>query len=209
MGASGKVGKAGRVGLMGGTFDPIHNGHLIAAEEARWQAGLEKIIFVPTGQPPHKEREPAANPWHRYLMTALAVNSNPYFQVSSVEIERTGPSYTVDTLKAFAKLYPGAEIFFITGSDAILEIATWKDVQQLLSLCRFIAAVRPRYGLDVLREKLSLLPLKWQERILCLEVPGLDISSTEIRKRIREGRPVKYLLPESVEDYIRKNGLYR
>jgi nicotinate-nucleotide adenylyltransferase len=198
-----------RLGIMGGTFDPIHYGHLVTAEGARYEWGLEKVIFIPAGRPPHKPGLQITEPWDRYVMTGLAIESNPFFQVSVMEIERPGPSYTVDTVSAMQVLYPESEIFFITGSDAVLEVLTWKDVPKLLSKCRFISVSRPGYNLDKLHAGLDGIPEELKKKIIYMQVPSLAISSTEIRKRVREGRPVKYLLPESVENYIMKKELYR
>jgi len=198
-----------KIGLMGGTFDPIHYGHLVAAEAARYEFQLDKVIFVPSGQPPHKPGYGVTTAEHRYFMTALAVTSNHHFEVSREEVNRVGPSYTVDTVKKFLAQYHGeAEIYFITGADAILEILTWKNVEELMSLCYFIAATRPGYCLDEIHQRLSSLVAYRPERIKALEVPALAISSTDIRSRVREGRPIKYLLPETVESYIIKNCLY-
>jgi nicotinate-nucleotide adenylyltransferase len=194
---------------MGGTFDPVHYGHLVAAEAARHEQCLEKVIFIPAGKPPHKPDYHITEPWRRVTMTSLAVASNPYFLASAMEVERPGPSYTIDTVREISGLYPGARIYFITGADAVLEILAWKKVEQLLSTCRFIAATRPGYQLEHLWQKLEFLPRKLKQNILCMEVPALAISSTDIRRRVREGRPIKYLLPEPVEDYIIKNNLYR
>ena len=204
-----ETGKLCRLGIMGGTFDPIHYGHLVTAEGARYELGLEKVIFIPAGRPPHKPNYHITEPWRRYDMTGLAVASNPFFLASPQEVERPGPSYTIDTVRATSHLYPEAQIYFITGADAVLEILTWKNVEQLLSICGFIAATRPGYRLDELWARLDGLPQSLKQNIFCMEVPALAISSTDIRQRVRDGRPVKYLLPEPVEDYISKNHLYR
>ena len=204
-----ETGKEWRLGIMGGTFDPIHYGHLVTAEGARYALGLEKVIFIPAGRPPHKPNYSITEPWDRYRMTCLAVASNPSFQASTLEVDRPGPSYTIDTVRAMSRLYPGALVYFITGADALLEILTWKDFEILLTECRFVAATRPGYRLSELLNRLDRLPESLKQNILCMEVPALAISSTDIRQRVREGRPIKYLLPESVEDYILKNFLYR
>lgn len=198
-----------RIGIMGGTFDPIHYGHLVTAEGARYELGLDRVLFIPAGRPPHKPDYHITEPWRRYAMTVSAVASNPFFEASPLEVERPGPSYTIDTVLSVQGLYPESEIYFITGADAVLEILTWKNVEQLLSLCRFIAATRPGYQLDELWEKLDQLPQCCKQNILCMEVPALAISSTDIRQRVREGRPIKYLLPEPVEEHIVKYGLYK
>lgn len=204
-----ETGKEWRLGIMGGTFDPIHYGHLVTAEGARHSLGLEKVIFVPAGSPPHKPNNFITEPWARYTMTRLAVDSNPFFMVSTIEVERAGPSYTIDTMRTLSRLYPGAQIYFITGADALLEILTWREFEALLAICHFVAATRPGYRLSELSDRLNQLPGGLKQNVLCMEVPALAISSTDIRQRVREGRPVKYLLPESVEEYILKNDLYR
>lgn len=201
--------KSYRLAIMGGTFDPIHYGHLVAAEGARHQFNLQKVIFVPAGRPPHKANKPMTDPVHRLAMTRLAVKSNPYFEVSAIEIERPGPSYTIDTVRWMARIYPDAEIYFITGADAVLEILTWKNVKELIQICYFIAATRPGYRLDGLQQVLGAFPREYLNKIYTMEVPALAISSTDIRRRVSEGRPIKYLLPEPVEEYIYEKGLYR
>ncbi len=206
---SSETGTVHRLGIMGGTFDPIHYGHLVTAEGARYELGLEKVIFIPAGRPPHKPGCNITEPWSRYVMTGLAIESNPFFLASAMEVERPGPSYTVDTVSAIQLLYPESELYFITGSDAVLEVLTWKNVLKLLSKCRFISVSRPGYNLDELHTRLDGIPWELKKNIIYMEVPSLAISSTEIRKRVREGRPIKYLLPESVEKYIIKNDLYR
>nr|WP_297199074.1 nicotinate-nucleotide adenylyltransferase [Thermanaeromonas sp.] len=199
-----------RVGLMGGTFDPIHYGHLVTAEVARCEFNLDKVIFIPSGHPPHKKDYEVTAAEHRYQMTVLATASNPYFEVSRIEIDRPGLSYTVDTVKEYRRLWgPEPEIYFITGADAILEILHWKDVDILLDTCCFIAATRPGFPLARLEEVKPCLPQGAEGRIYLLEVPALAISSTDIRRRVREGKSIKYLLPEPVEEYIREQGLYR
>lgn len=203
--------KVNRVGIMGGTFDPVHMGHLVTAEAARSEFQLEKVIFVPSGQPPHKKGLTITEKEYRYLMTVLATAANPYFVVSRTEIDRPGESYTIDTVKCFKKeMPPGGELFFITGADAILEIITWKNVGEILDLCTFIAATRPGFVLDQLKEKLiKKIAKRHLNKIIPLEVPAMAISSTDIRQRVKNGRTIKYLLPESVENFIQKNDLYQ
>ena len=195
-----------RIGIMGGTFDPIHHGHLFAAEEARVRFGLERVVFVPCGQPPHKQGKVISAAEHRYLMAALATATNPHFEVSRVEIDREGPSYTIDTLRTFReRLYPGAELFFITGADAILEILTWRDPEAVLREARCIAVARPGHDLSRLAEAIG------PERAAAVELldqPTLDISSTEIRQRVGDGLPIRYLTPTPVVQYILKEALY-
>ena len=198
-----------RIGIMGGTFDPVHYGHLVAAEGARYSFSLEKVIFVPAGAPPHKPGQLITDPRVRYRMTCLAVASNPFFCASDMEVEREGPSFTIDTVRSVMRRHPQTRVYFITGADALLEISTWKDFNILLSICNFVAATRPGYRLMELKEKLGPLPDSLKQNISYMEVPALAISSTDIRQRVREGRPIKYLLPESVENYIFENNLYR
>jgi len=193
-----------RIGIMGGTFDPIHYGHLVAAEIARSKFALDIVVFVPSGRPPHKQSIPGHGE-QRLMMTLLATVTNPYFQVSRIEVDRTGPSYTYDTLTEFYEVYgQESKIFFITGADAVLEMLTWHNAEKLIDLCSFIAATRPGYRLTDVRH----LPENFLKKINLMQVPALSISSTDIRRRIREGQPIKYLLPEAVETYIYKQGLY-
>jgi nicotinate-nucleotide adenylyltransferase len=194
-----------RVGLMGGTFDPIHYGHLVTAEEAVMQFGLEEVVFVPTGHPWMKADRKVSSPEHRYLMTVVATASNPRFSVSRVEIDRAGPTYTVDTLRALGAEYPDAELFFISGADAILEIIEWKDPEDVLSLAHFIAATRPGYDLA----RFEAAAPTSHPKVSTMNVPALAISSSDIRRRVREGRAIRYLLPEGVKSLIEKVGLYR
>lgn len=198
-----------RLGIMGGTFDPIHYGHLVAAEGARHAFNLEKVVFIPAGNPPHKPGYIVAEPSVRYKMTCLAIASNPFFCSSAMEVERPGPSYTVDTVRKMAHLYPEKRIYFITGADAILEIFSWKDSQILLTMCNFVATTRPGYCLKELNKRFDSMPKGVKQNISFMEVPALAISSTDIRQRVHEGKPIKYLLPEPVEDYILRNNLYR
>lgn len=201
-----------KIGIMGGTFNPIHCGHLVTAEEAYSQFKLEKVIFMPSKVPPHKETRDIIPAEDRYLMTVLAIAGNPHFTISRLEIERKGPSYTIDTVKELHKIYgPSWEIFFITGADAILEILTWKDPHQLAEYCSFIAATRPGYSLEKFRQSLSLKEnelSKFEPRIYFMEIPALAISSTDIRARVREEKSIKYLLPDAVAEYIYQCGLY-
>ena len=199
-----------KVGIMGGTFDPIHYGHLVTAEAVRAKFNLERVIFVPSGSPPHKVNEKITDRNHRYLMTLLATASNSYFDVSKVEIDREGYSYTVDTIRIFQEQFRGkADFYFITGADVLNEILTWKDVDVLFQLCDFVAATRPNYDYQKLYDKIEFLRTNYKGRIHFVEVPSLAISSTDIRYRVKNNLPIKYLLPESVETYIYKNNLYK
>lgn len=200
------------VGLMGGTFDPIHLGHLVTAEEVRIQYGLDQVVFVPSGQPPHKDGRQVSHQEHRYLMTVLATISNPYFTVSRVEIDQQPgtATYTIDTVRYFHQYFGSkCQLFFITGADAILEILTWKDYRELLSICSFIAATRPGYCLNRLEETIGESCLDTLAAIHVVEIPAVAISSTLIRERLAGDKPIKYLTTEAVAQYIVKNGLYR
>jgi nicotinate-nucleotide adenylyltransferase len=191
-----------RLGIMGGTFDPIHIGHLVCAEEARWQFSLDEVIFVPAGNP--WQKRDVTPPEDRYLLTMLASAGNPHFSVSRIEIDRSGPTYTLETLRLLKEFHGDqAELFFITGADAVLEILTWKDPEALLDTATFIAATRPGYELG----RLDLG--RFGDRVRVIEIPALAISSTDIRRRVREGRPIHYLVPPQVAAYIKERGVYR
>jgi nicotinate-nucleotide adenylyltransferase len=188
-----------RIGVMGGTFDPIHHGHLVAASEVSTQFQLDEVIFVPTGQPYMKHTVTTGE--HRYLMTVIATASNPTFTVSRVDIDREGATYTIDTLRDIRAEHPDADLFFITGADAVAQILDWKDVQELWDLAHFVAVSRPGHDLSV-----SGLP---ESEVSLLEVPALAISSTDCRSRVGRGSPVWYLVPDGVVQYISKHHLYR
>jgi len=197
------------MGIMGGTFDPVHYGHLVIAECARHEFKLNKVVFVPCGSPPHKKDHVITGAMHRYRMVELAVAGNPHFETSRVEIDRAGPSYAIDTLKIFQNMYgPETELYFITGADAIVEILTWKRVDEVMGLCSFIAATRPGYSLPQLNKAIGTLPPDFQKKIFAFEIPGIAVSSTEIRQRVQAGQPIKYLLPEAVEQYIFEQETY-
>ena len=190
---------------MGGTFDPIHYGHLVTAEGAFWRFDLDEVVFVPTGEPWMKESREVTPAEDRYLMTVIATASNPHFSVSRLEIDRAGPTYTRDTLEAIRREEDeGTALFFITGADAILEIFRWKDPEEALELAHFIAATRPGYDIAPFE---AAAPTA-HPRVTVMEVPALAISSTGIRERVKEGRPIRYLVPDGVVTYIDKAGLY-
>ncbi|ERM93031.1 nicotinate-nucleotide adenylyltransferase [Caldanaerobacter subterraneus] len=199
-----------RLGIMGGTFDPIHYGHLVTAEAVRDEFKLDKVIFVPAGNPPHKVKRKVTDKKHRYLMTILATITNPFFEVSSIEIDREGYTYTIDTIKEFKKMYGEKTLFyFITGADAVLEILSWKNADELLRLCYFVAATRPGIEGNKIDQELDKIRKLYGDVIYKVTVPSLAISSTDIRERVAKGRPIKYLLPEPVERYIQKYKLYK
>jgi nicotinate-nucleotide adenylyltransferase len=192
-----------RLGVMGGTFDPIHHGHLVAASEVQSYFDLDEVIFVPTGHPWQKSDRVVSPAEDRYLMTVIATASNPRFSVSRVDIDRPGPTYTIDTLRDLSKLYPDAELFFITGADALAQILTWRDVDETFKLAHFVGCTRP--GTEGLELPLDKLPM---DRITLLEVPALAISSTECRQRVAKGNPIWYLVPDGIVQYIAKRELY-
>jgi nicotinate-nucleotide adenylyltransferase len=186
---------------MGGTFDPVHHGHLVAASEVAVLFGLDEVVFVPTGQPWQKSDRQVSPAEDRYLMTVIATASNPRFSTSRVDIERGGPTYTVDTLSDLHAERPDAELFFITGADAVEQIVGWRDNERLFQLARFIGVTRPGYHLAD-----HHLP---EGAVSLVEVPALAISSTDCRERVARGMPVWYLVPDGVVQYIEKRGLYR
>lgn len=188
-----------RIGVMGGTFDPIHHGHLVAASEVAHSYDLDEVVFVPTGEPWQKSHVSQSE--HRYLMTVIATAANPQFTVSRVDIDRSGQTYTIDTLSDLKAQRPDADLFFITGADAIAQIFSWKDHSELFSLAHFVAVSRPGHTLNI-----SGLPT---EHVSLLEVPALAISSTDCRSRVSRGHPVWYLVPDGVVQYITKYHLYR
>ena len=192
-----------RIGIMGGTFDPIHHGHLVAGSEVADLFDLDLVIFVPTGQPWQKQDRWVSPAEHRYLMTVIATASNPRFLVSRVDIDRDKPTYTVDTLTDIKARYPDAELFFITGADALAGILSWKDWEKLFDLATFVGVTRPGY---ILQE--DGIPEHFQDRVELVEIPAMAISSTGCRERAKAGKPVWYLVPDGVVQYIAKHQLY-
>jgi nicotinate-nucleotide adenylyltransferase len=193
---------ARRIGVMGGTFDPIHHGHLVAASEVGHFFALDEVIFVPTGQPWQKEGRQVSASEDRYLMTVIATASNPRFSVSRVDIDRPGPTYTIDTLRDLrATRRPDAEFFFITGADALQQIMTWQDADELFKLAHFVGCTRPGHHLSG-----AGLP---DDRVSLIEIPALTISSTTCRQRVEAGQPIWYLVPDGIVQYISKRALYR
>ena len=198
------------IAIMGGTFDPIHYGHLVTAEAVRHSFHVDKVVFIPTGRPAHKSHKEVTHNEHRYLMTVLATMRNENFEVSRIEIDRPGTTYTIDTIEQLKKMCrPDVRLYFITGADAIHQIMSWKEPERLLSLCDFVAVTRPGYQKNQMFEEIGEIQEKYASRIHYMEVPALAISSSDIRTRAQRGMPIQYLLPQEVEDYIHKFGLYQ
>ena len=187
-----------KIGILGGTFNPVHIGHLILAEEAREKLGLEKVIFVPANLPPHKDDKNIAKPEHRLKMLKLAIKGNKYFSVSDLEIKRLGRSYTIDTIREFKEKYSQDELYFIIGSDLLKYLDAWKDLAQITQMVKFVAATRPGYPLEQIPSYIKTLGIR-----------AVDISGFEVRECVKEGKSFRYLVPEAVFNYINKIKLYR
>lgn len=192
-----------RIAVMGGTFNPIHYAHLISAEQVRAGLGYDKILFIPSARPPHKVADAdIIEPEHRYQMVLLAIGGNPHFEVSRIELERAGPSYTIQTLKALTKLYgETTELAWIIGADSLIEYKVWKDFDEVLARCIMIATTRLNYDLN-------RVPLEIRKRVTTFPITGVDISATAIRERVRKRLPIRYLVPEAVQAYIGRHQLY-
>lgn len=196
-----------RLGIAGGTFDPIHMGHLIMAEVARQECGLDKVLFIPTGNPPHKAGYTVTPAAYRYEMVRMAIIDNPYFEISDIEVKREGFTYTVDTLMELRRIYPAnVEFFFIIGGDTLPEIKGWREASRVVKCCHFVVYGRPGY--DLAEEEIRFLKEEMGASIYTVDGPLLGISSTDIRDRIRQGKSIRYLVPAPVEEYIYKNRLY-
>ena len=195
---------ASRIGIMGGTFDPIHHGHLVAASEVADRFALDEVIFVPTGNPWQKADREITAAEDRYLMSVVATASNPRFSVSRVDIDRGGPTYTLDTSRDLREQFPSAKLFFITGADALSSIMSWRHWEEMFELAEFVGVTRPGYELTE-----EMFPEEIQRRIHLIEIPAMAISSTDCRERAQQGRPVWYLVPDGVVQYIAKNRLYQ
>lgn len=193
---------------MGGTFDPIHHGHLVAASEVADRFGLDEVVFVPTGRPWQKHGHHVSAAEDRYLMTVIATASNPRFSVSRVDIDRGGPTYTKDTLRDLQAADPGAELYFITGADALASILSWQNWEDLFSMARFIGVSRPGYELDATHISAAMDELP-DDALTLVEIPALAISSTDCRNRAAQARPIWYLVPDGVVQYVSKRKLYR
>lgn len=198
-----------KIGIMGGTFNPIHLGHLILAEEARIKLKLNKVIFIPTGTPPHKKKSSVLDPFCRYEMVVLATADNPYFQVSPIEINKEGISYTIDTIKYLKKVYTSSTIYFITGADSLVDICSWKNANELLRLCKFATAKRREISNDKLESTVDKINQIYGKSVYLLSIPYIEISSTDIRNRVKSGKSIKYYVTDNVESYIVKNNIYK
>ena len=200
--------KKKRVGIMGGTFDPIHIGHLVIAELVRDEFSLDKVVFIPAAEPPHKLNQKVTRAEHRYVMTEMAIASNPHFEISDIEMRRTGPSYTINTMTELVKDFgDDNDFYFIVGADSILDLPNWDRVDDLLNLCHFVGTSRPGCIVDMEKMKAELGEIAG-EKIHIIETPELEISSTDIRRRLSKGTSIKYIVPAEVEEYIYKNKLY-
>ncbi len=191
-----------KVGCFGGTFDPVHLGHLIIAEFLTEVAALDKILFIPAGQPPHKPYPPITPTHHRQRMMELAISDNPRFELSLIEMERSGKSYTVETLQSLKNIYSKTNLFLIIGMDNLVDLPNWKAPEQILDLCTLL--VVPRLGFS-----LEQVDPRFRDQAVVVRTPLIEIASRDIRQRVREGKSIRYLVPEKVESYIRKHGLYR
>ena len=190
-----------KLGVLGGTFDPIHMGHLVLAEQAREQFELDQIIFIPSASPPHKTEQELSLAIHRFEMTKLSLEGNRYFSVSDIELKRKGLSYTVETLRELKGLYKDSEIYFLTGSDVLDEITIWKDPEEIYKLAKIVIAVRPGFNKFDPEDHFA-------QKSIIAKITGVDISSTQIREKVRNGESIKYLVPSKVEEYIKKKNLY-
>ena len=199
-----------RIGIMGGTFNPIHIGHMIIAQNALENLGLTKVLFIPCALPPHKDASPVLDAEHRKAMVMLAIEDSIFFEESDVELEREGPSYAIDTVRSLYEEYPEAEFFFIIGSDSLKELYLWKDIYSLLPLCKFITYSRPGYDVAELQESDICLDDPWPKRLLKGVHRGrhIEISSSDIRYRLAEGLSIQYIVPDPVGMYIYEHGLY-
>lgn len=198
-----------KIGICGGTFDPIHTGHLAVAELVRCEFGLDKVLFIPSGRPPHKDLSSVTEPVHRLNMVKCATGSNSFFEAESIEIDRVGFTYTADTLKELHKKYPaGTKFYFIIGADVVMDLQNWRNYQEVFGLTAFIAVMRPGYREDKINTQIDYLKDNYDLKISGFEIPLLDISSTFIRERVKRRQSIKYLVSDCVEEYIKENKLY-
>lgn len=199
-----------RIGLIGGSFDPIHNGHLVLAEQVREQLSLDHVVFIPSGNPPHKSKDAMTANGHRFAMVQAAIADNAFFKVSDVEMDPSLIHYTVNTIKRLKALEQGDNAyFFIAGADALMDVENWRSCQELLSLCTFVGATRPGFDLHVLQAQVLHLTKTYGQSIELIEISALDVSASEIRERVSQERSIRYMVPESVWNYIQTHGLYQ
>ena len=196
-----------RIGILGGTFDPVHYGHLVIAEDARAYAHLDKVLFMPSYRPPHKPTRSYSSFKHRVRMTELSIAGNPFFELCLIEAKRPGPSYTVDTLRSLHSQLGKVELYFVVGMDSLVNILNWYKPADLLTLCRLVVAERAGYQVDLETLEAKLPGLR--DNLVMIDTPELSISSTDLQRRIGRGLPIRYQVPPAVEDYIREHGLYR
>lgn len=197
------------LGIFGGSFNPIHIGHLILAEFIREEFKLDKILFIPASNPPHKDASDLESGQHRYNMVKLAVTNNPFFDISDIELKRKGISYTFETLKEISREYPGEELYFICGSDSIIQFHTWREIGKIFELSNIIVAKRPNVSNEELDNMITGFREKYKARIACSAAPHIEISSSEIRNRIKKGLSIRYMVTSTVAEYIRANNLYQ
>lgn len=199
-----------RLGIFGGTFDPIHMGHLLVAEMARQECDLDKVLFIPAANPPHKSDKHVSPPNYRFEMTELAIKSNPYFQISDIELKRQGKSYTIDTLKYLRKIYSEeCEFWMIVGGDSFRELDTWRNAKELIKLCNFAVYMRPHVSIDTCKIQAEKIHGQANSRVLFVEAPMIDISSTDIRDRVAQGKSIRYMVPDAVRKYIIEKRLFK
>lgn len=196
-----------KIGILGGTFNPIHIGHLIMAEYIRESIPLDKVIFIPVGEPPHKKHTERSE--DRFNMVKIAIESNPFFDISSIEMDRKGSSYTIDTIKQLDTIYPEDKLYFIIGADSLLDIMNWHKAEKLLQIVDFIVVGRNSLDKDHIVKNIENLTSKYGANIIFLETPSIEVSSTEIRKRVKEHKSIRYLVPNSVREYIIERNLYK
>lgn len=197
-----------RIGIMGGTFDPIHYGHLMIAENAREQFGLEKVLFIPTGHSPHKQEQDVTSPFHRCQMVSLAIEDNSSFLLDRIEVDSPDISYTYLTLEKIREYYKNTELFFILGADSLFDFESWKEPEDILKNCSVLAAYRNHQKQEKFFQRIAFLNQKYQEKFFPLNTPNLEVSSQDIRNRLQDGRTIRYLVPRKVEEYIRTYHLY-
>lgn len=205
------LGMTQKLGILGGTFNPVHQGHLILAQDALEHFGLNRVLFIPCAQPPHKAPNSLAAAKHRLAMLRAAVADNPRFEISTIELERSGPSFTIETLKTLRETHPDTRFYFMIGTDSLLELHQWREISELLELCEFVTMLRPGFPVEHLAEERLNLPPPWPARLLKNLFPGhaADISSTDIRRRVAAGCSIRYLVPDAVAGYIAAQGLYQ